>query len=317
MGPHRLIPPAVSGAPAIRVTAGVVAGELSRITPRDRLLLDLLDQHHVLTTDQLAGLTFGTVGRARHRLNTLHERGVLDRFRHYQRPGSQSWRWTLGPVGAALLAAAHGQPLPRPSAVRETTARLAASPTLNHLLAVNAFFVALTRTARDHNNVRNNDSDSHHDNGTRLERWWNETRSREACGNLARPDGHGLWRTGRRVVPFWLEMDLGTEPLARLAAKLTAYAHLGPRHAYPVLFWLPTTARETHLHALLARSAVPGGLTVATAADDAAAEPGGPAGPVWRVHGHPDRMALHDLPMTTVDGAMVDGATVDGATWDG
>ena len=83
-----------------RLTASVVAGELARLTPRDRLILDLLDQHQTFTTDQLVDLAFGSVGRARNRLNTLYGRDILDRFRHYQRPGSQSWRWTLGPVGA-------------------------------------------------------------------------------------------------------------------------------------------------------------------------------------------------------------------------
>src|SRR5256885_8436328 len=50
------------------------------------------------------------------RLNTLYSRDVLDRFRHYQRPSSQQWRWTIGPVGAAIVAAAAGEPLPRPAA---------------------------------------------------------------------------------------------------------------------------------------------------------------------------------------------------------
>ena len=36
-----------------RLTASVVAAELGRLTPRDRLLLDLLDQHQTFTTDQL------------------------------------------------------------------------------------------------------------------------------------------------------------------------------------------------------------------------------------------------------------------------
>jgi Replication-relaxation len=288
-----ITPAGTAAGPAVRLTAGVVAGELSRITPRDRLLLDHLDQHHVLTTEQVADLTFGTVGRARARLNTLHGRAVLDRFRHYQRPGSQSWRWTLGPVGAAILAAGRGDPLPRPSAVRDATARLAASPTLPHLLAVNRFFVALAAHARRHE-------------GTRLARWWNEARCRDACAGLVRPDGHGVWRAAGRVVPFWLEMDLGTEPLSRVAGKLAGYASLGPRRAYPVLFWLPGTAREANLHALLSRTGVPDGVTVATAAADNAAGTG-PAGPVWRVHGHPGRVALHDLP----------AATVDGGTWGG
>ena len=68
------------------------------------------------------------------------------------------------------------------------------------------------------------------------------------CGNLVRPDGHGVWHTARRAVPFWLEMDLGTEVLSRVAGKLTGYAHLaGTRRGYPVLFWLPTAAREANL----------------------------------------------------------------------
>lgn len=276
-----------------RLSPGTVADELSRITPRDRFLLDHLDQHRTLTTEQVADLTFGTVGRARHRLNTLLDREVLDRFRHYQRPGSQSWRWTLGPVGAAIVAAGRGEPLPRPSAVREATARLATSPMLGHLLAINGFFVALSAHARTRD-------------GQQLARWWNETRSRDACAGLVRPDGHGVWRAGGRAVPFWLEMDLGSEPLARVAGKLSGYADLGPRRAYPVLFWLPGTTREANLHSLLSRVGVPDGVTVATAAADHAAH-SGPAGPVWRTYGHPGRIALSDLPAPTVDGESWDG----------
>jgi len=201
------------------------------------------------------------------------------------------------------VAASRGEPLPRPAAVRDTTARLAMSPTLPHLLAVNGFFVALTAHAR----TRTDD--------TRLVRWWNEARCRQACGNLVRPDGHGVWQHGGRVVPWWLEMDLGTEVLARVAGKLTGYAHLGPRLAYPVLFWLPTAAREANLHAYLARTGVPGGLTVATATDEhmagGTAGTGGPAGAVWRVAGHPGRVALADIP------APSPLSTVDGEAWDG
>jgi hypothetical protein len=287
------------GGSAIRLSASVVAAELSRITPRDRHLLDLLSDHQTFTTNQLADLTFGTVGRARVRLTTLYGRAVLDRFRHYQRPGSQAWRWTLGPLGAAIVAASRGEPLPRPAAVRDTTARLATSPTLPHLLAVNGFFVALTAYARTRDQA---------DSGARLGQWWNEAQCREACGNLVRPDGHGVWHTVRRAVPFWLEMDLGTEVLARVAGKLTGYAHLGPSLAYSVLFWLPTITREANLHAHLARTGIPGGLTVATASDDAS---GGPAGPVWRVVGHPGRVSLADIP------APSSVSTVDGQPWDG
>ncbi len=275
-----------------RLTASVVAGELTRLTPRDRHLLDLLDQHKALTTDQLVDLAFGSLGRARNRLNTLLSRDILDRFRHYHRPGSQSWRWTLGPVGAAILAAGRGDTLPRPGAVRDATARLAMSPTLAHLLATNGFFVALTGHARTH--------------GGRLTRWYNETQSRAAAGNLVRPDGHGVWATGGRAMPFWLEVDLGTETLSRVVGKLPGYAALPPPRAYPVLFWLPTTAREANLHTHLTRTGIPDGVTVATAAVNHAPDAGGPAGAVWRVAGQPGRVSLADL-APTGDGAPCDG----------
>jgi hypothetical protein len=304
---HRLIRDitpvgAASVVGAARLSAVVVV-ELARLTDRDRYLLDLLHDHSTLTTEQVATLAFGSAGRARIRLGTLRERGILDRFRHYQRPGSQSWRWTLGPVGAAIIAAGRDQPAPRPATVREATARLAASPTLPHLLATNGFFVALARYARDHD-------------GARLARWWNEARCREVCGNLVRPDGHGVWRNGGRAVPFWLEMDLGTEVLSRVAGKLTGYAHLAStRRGYPVLFWLLTATREANLHVHLARTGVPDGLTIATASGEQGAGTGGPAGPVWRVAGHPGRVALAEIPVPAAAARSV--STVDGEPWDG
>lgn len=68
-----------------------------------------------------------------------------------------------------------------------------------------------------------------------------------------RPDGHGIFTDGHRAVAFFVEHDVGGEQLGVLAAKLSRDAALaadgGP--AWPVLFWLPTTARERHLHRLL------------------------------------------------------------------
>jgi Replication-relaxation len=285
---------------AARVTAVAVAAELARITPRDRLILDLLADHRVFTTEQLAAVAFGSLGRARNRLNTLHARAVLDRFRHYQRPGSQSWRWTLGPLGAAIAAAARDRPPPRPAAVRDATARLAASPTLSHLLGVNGFFTALLGHARDHHDAE-------------LLRWWPEARARQAAGNLARPDGHGLWAHAGRQAPFWLEHDNATESLPRVAAKLAGYADLaGTDCGFPVLFWLPTAIREANLCAHLARAGVPDGVTVATAATDHAAGHGGPPGRVWHVLSAPGRVRLADIPRPPLA-----AATGEGPPWDG
>ncbi|GFJ84954.1 hypothetical protein Phou_091340 [Phytohabitans houttuyneae] len=185
--------------------------------------------------------------------------------------------------------------MPRPAAVRDATMRLAMSATLAHLLTVNGFFVALTGHART-------------TPGARLARWWNEARCRDACGKLVRPDGHGVWSDAGCAVPFWVEVDLGTEPLRRVAGKLGGYAALPPRRAYPVLFWLTSTTREANLHAHLSRDGVPDGLSVATAAADHATDAGGPAGAVWRLVGRPERVSLADLGAPVTDG---------GGPWDG
>ena len=290
MDRNRLVVPTRPAARLRRVGVPEVADEMRRIMPRDRWLLGLLDEHQTLTTEQVTAIAFPTVRKARRRLLLLNQRGVLDRFRHGVRPGSQSWRWTLGPLGAAIVAAGRGDPMPRPAAVRARTDRLSTSPQLRHLLGVNQVFCALAAHARHHP-------------GAELARWWPERRAAQACGNLVHPDGHGVWVEDDRRVPFWLEFDLGTEVLSRVADKVTGYARLAPTDlGYPVLFWLPTTAREDHLHHLLTRTAAAERVTVATAATDHAGE-ASPAARVWRLAGLTGRVRLADIPT--------------GAPWDG
>jgi Replication-relaxation len=295
---NRRLSPANPAAGPRRGGGPTVADEMRRIMPRDRWLLGLLDQHQTLTTEQIAAIAFPTLRKARRRLLLLHQRGVLDRFRHAVRPGSQSWRWTLGPLGAAIVAAGNGDPTPRPAAVRARTDRLATSPRLAHLLGTNQVFCALAAHARHHPKAE-------------LARWWPERRAAQACGNLVRPDGHGVWVEHGRRVPFWLEYDLGTEVLSKVADKLTGYARLATTDlAYPVLFWLPTTAREDHLHRLLARTNVGARVSVATAATDHAADLG-PAARVWRLAGG-TRVRLADIPTTPGTPGHRSGAPWDG-----
>jgi hypothetical protein len=286
-----------------RLWPQTVLAELARLTERDRWILQLLDQHKVFTTEQLTDLAFGSLGRARNRLSTLHQRQVLDRFRLLVRPGSASWRWSIGPVGAAILAASHDQPPPRPHTVREATTRLATNPQLDHLLGVNGFFTTLYAYARAHPH-------------TRLVRWWSETHTRHATADLVRPDGHGLWQEHDRQTPFWLEYDRGTETLRRvLVGKLADYAHLADTQwAYPLLFWLPTRSREANLHTELARAGIPAGLVVATATTEHAQPRGGPAGPVWQLPGRHDRLRLADLP-SPAGMADTDTNSEPGSSW--
>ncbi|WBB69186.1 replication-relaxation family protein [Micromonospora sp. WMMD812] len=247
------------------------------ITTRDRLLLQLLDDHQVLTTDQIHRMLFHARRTCQIRLGELAALGLLDRFRFARAGGgSQPWHWTLGHHGRRFQAAAHQRPEPTAWTSRQTVHRLSANPRLRHLLTVNEFFVRLSAHARHHT-------------GARLERWWSESMTTKQFRTIT-ADGHGVWTVGDTTVGFFLEADTGSEPLSRVVAKLDRYADLvrrgGPR--YPVLFWLGSGQREDHLHRqLVARPDVP--VATATHTSD-------PADAVWLPTGVTGRVRLAALP---------------------
>ncbi|MET7710614.1 replication-relaxation family protein [Micromonospora sp. NPDC005413] len=248
------------------------------ITNRDRQLLQLLDDHQVLTTDQIHRMLFLARRTCQIRLGELAALGLLDRFRFARAGGgSQPWHWTLGHQGHRFQAAAHRRPEPTVRTTRQAVDRLSANPNLTHLLIANEFFVRLTVHARQHPQAR-------------LDRWWPETMTTRQFRTIT-ADGHGLWSVADTTVGFFLEADTGTESLGRVVAKLDRYAQLirrgGPR--YPVLFWLGSEHREEHLHRLLRgrRDSVP--LATATHATD-------PAEAVWLPDGATGRVQLTELP---------------------
>ncbi|WP_052372387.1 replication-relaxation family protein [Amycolatopsis taiwanensis] len=247
-------------------------------------LLSYLDRHRVLTALQVTRLLFGSPHHARHRLTALYNRGVLARFRREVWPGSQPWRYTLGHVGATVHAAATDNPLPKPSTVTEKVLRLANSPHTEHLLGVNEFFTRLAGAARAHN-------------GCVLRQWWPETITADACGGIVRPDGYGEYTDPHGTLGFFYEHDTGTETLDTLTDKITKYAELARAGiTKPVLFRLPSLAREQHLHVAITRR-WPAGVPVliaTTAADHSApCEPATDA--VWLPAGHTRHHTLTEL----------------------
>ncbi|MFI6066956.1 replication-relaxation family protein [Micromonospora sp. NPDC051227] len=248
------------------------------ITSRDRRLLQLLDDHQVLTTDQIHRMLFLARRTCQIRLGELTALGLLDRFRFARAGGgSHPWHWTLGHQGHRFQAAAHRRPEPTVRTSRQSVDRLSASPNLTHLLIANEFFVRLTVHSRRHPQAQ-------------LDRWWSETITTKQFRTIT-ADGHGLWSLADATVGFFLEADTGTEPLGRVVAKLDRYAQLirrgGPR--YPVLFWLSSEQREEHLHQLLRGQR--GDVPVATATHDAE-----PAEAVWLPVGATGRVRLTELP---------------------
>lgn len=273
--------------PSIQFVPGVIADAIDaqrQTTDRDHQIISLLAQHHALTTEQITRIAFDSPITATHRLALLTRRGVLARFRRCQRPGSQSWRYSLGTLGAMMHAAEHGQPIPRASKVAERILALAQSPRLEHLLGINDFFTALIGHARQHD-------------GCAVDAWWSERQTGQAVGEIVRPDGYGEWTEYERTVGFFLEYDTGTEQLGRLVDKLDAYRQLAAAGVHrPVLFVLPGVVRQNNLHAEISRHPHRELVVATTATDHLTGNEYSPAGPVWLVAGSNQRVRLIDLP---------------------
>lgn len=261
--------------------AAVLAAS-AHLTDRDRDLVRLVAVHRVLTTGQIAALSFGSITTARHRLSVLVRLGLLRRFRPHLPAGSAPWHYVLGPVGAALLGVEDRDQkrwLPHVRADRQLA--LERSARLSHMTGRNWFFVALTRHAREH--------------GGDLAAWLNEADTAARCehavvrvddrGRVPRPDGAGTWAEDGQAVSFLLEYDTGTEHLAVLAGKLDGYAVLAAGlawHGQPspvLLFCFASPRREQTARRALAATRDAAALRIATTALDPRTT--SPAGPVW------------------------------------
>ncbi|MFB8177672.1 replication-relaxation family protein [Streptomyces sp. NPDC055966] len=242
---------------------------LSRtLTARDLWLARMLHEHRVLTTHQIAGLAYTSLRSAQRRLRTLHQHTVLDSFRPLTQTGSAPEHYTLGPAGAAVLAAHAGRDLAdlgwRPS----HTGRIAYSPSLGHDLGVNELLTHLAAHGRN-------------TPGVGLTLWLSERSCARRWGDLVRPDAYAHWCDGEHLLPFFLEYDTGSQTLGRVEAKLTGYAAFATtadtRPA--LLIHTRTASRDQALRCRLAAPARELGLTIATSSADFTTTT--PWGPWW------------------------------------
>ncbi len=151
-------------------------GLLGRLTDRDRRICRLLDEHRVLTTNQIADVGFNGQRRARMRLGELYALDVLDRFRPGRWAASAPYHWVLGPLGAALVAAEAGRDIGDVAWRRRLIYELAASQRLEHLVGSNGFFSALLRAERTGGNCA-------------LTECWCERRCAREWGGVVGADG--------------------------------------------------------------------------------------------------------------------------------
>ncbi|GAA2662919.1 replication-relaxation family protein [Streptomyces vastus] len=245
-----------------------VATLARRLTDRDLWLVRMLHEHRVLTTHQITRLAFTSLRSAQRRLRTLHQHAVLDSFRPLTASGSAPEHYTLGPAGAALLAAHAGLDVAalgwRPTA----TGRIAYSPSLGHDLGVNELLTHLA--ARAHTRPE-----------AQLALWLSERSAARRWGDIIRPDAYAHYRDDGHLLPFFLEYDTGSQPLPRVEAKLAAYAAftLATSTSPALLIHTRTASRDQALRHRLTGAARELGLRVATSSADFTTT--NPWGPWW------------------------------------
>ncbi|MFD2415358.1 replication-relaxation family protein [Amycolatopsis pigmentata] len=257
-----------------------------RLTPRDKWIIRMLHEHRVLTIHQLTDLTFPSARAARMRLRELYAWRVVDRFQPFVSVGTAPMHYVLAPAGATVLAAEDGLDVKDLRYRHDRAYGIAHSLRLAHIVGVNEWFTALVAASRTSSGEE------------ALTAWWSETRCARHFGDLVKPDGYGRWTNHGTEIEFFLEYDFGTEPLTKLAGKLTGYAALAASSGIttPVLVWLTTARREAAARRLLHRAWQtldnPRSVPLATATADLLSPDAtpSPAEEVW-------------LPLDTVGGA--------------
>ncbi|MFB4317629.1 replication-relaxation family protein [Actinomadura sp. 21ATH] len=259
------------------MNASLLADVAHRLTRRDRSILDLVWEHRVLTTHQLTTVFFPSSSRCQQRLRVLHRLFALVRFQPWAPAGgSEPTHWVLGPAGAHVLAVERGLTVRELGYRQDSALDIAVSPRLGHQIGVNDFFVRLHAYSR------------HRADGSALLKWLPERKCASVLGDHVRPDAFGHWSEAQgsgtpaaspRQVEFFLEHDTGSETLARVAQKIGGYVSLAQATGTmtPLLFWLPSAAREANLRKVLGLPRIP----VATAVQAPATSVEGPAGAVW------------------------------------
>lgn len=289
--------PRISGAARARVATRYPAPSsqlpylVYRATPRDRWLLRMLTEHHVLTAPQICTLAYTNVRVANKRLIALTELGLLDRFRLPRAAyGNTPWHYTLGPSGAQLIAAERGITLKQLGYQRAKQLALSARPDLPHTTGCHSTLTTLAARGRI-------------PGAGRLAVWWSARSAATVWGDLVRPDAYGLWQDTHRAgtagaCAFFYEYDTGTESLTQLLGKLAGYRRFRDQQdgSYPILIHLPTASREQRVHQELATD--PPGVPVATTCPPATELALGAAldAPVWLVAGGAHRLTLAALP---------------------
>lgn len=203
----------------------------SRLTERDFAIIAALAKHKIMTAGMLEALFFPSAHSATARLLTLHEMGVLARWRN---SASRAYRYVLDWRGQCLQAMRAEEKPPTKAAATFKAQQLFVSANRAHTEGVNACYCRLARVARARGDV---------EVAWEFEDYNTYTSMRsDAKVTLEWRDGRRLW--------FWFEHDRGTETVQRLADKVGSYRAHVDYHQYEqavLLIEVPTPGRLANL----------------------------------------------------------------------
>lgn len=297
-----LVPPDAASLPAAQNRRPIPRSQATAIlSGTDREILLLLSEHRVATTVQVQRFLDLAERTTRYRLERLRRLGLAGSVRPYAERGSAPHHWYPTRTADAW---ATGAPVPRGGE------RDAPNPAfVRHAAAVTELYVALARAGPGL--------------GLALSSWAREAEAAERFETRGRetaivPDLTVALAWGEAHYRAFVEVDLGTMSLARLARKLRRYASYAregawkDRHPFlPALLFLTTTPRRAEAvirewECLVGASGrrrrrtggygEDDGAQLCIGASDAAFAPGvGLSDPVWLAPGGNDGLFLRDL----------------------
>jgi predicted transcriptional regulator len=132
-----------------KVDARMVMAVAHRLTERDRSILTMIYRHRVFTTGQLSEMYFDNINTAQHRLTTLYQLRLVDRFQPIDRRYvSQPYHYVLDQLGAMVIAAELDRDPDKIRWQQDKALAIGRSQRLAHLVGTNGFFSSLLAEGR-------------------------------------------------------------------------------------------------------------------------------------------------------------------------
>ncbi|HZM80152.1 MAG TPA: replication-relaxation family protein, partial [Candidatus Limnocylindrales bacterium] len=160
------------------------------LRPRDWAIVALLDEHPMLTTDQIAGILFNKLSTCRERLLLLLRMKFISRWWSdpFQPKPINLECWQPGVLSSRYVARQRRKRQPTENQVHDRNLEIYRNLSKNPIMQTNAFFTQLLTHSRTYA-------------GTQLLRWWSADTVASQYKMISPNGGHGVWRLARRSLP--------------------------------------------------------------------------------------------------------------------